>query len=601
MKRIIIFLLSAVLLSSCDGDFLTKLPETDLTPENFFKSEAELELWTNRFYNLFEDQDEAATLFADDNIGTSLNSVQKGNRKASSESWSWTYLRYINDFFAKYENCESETIRNKYAGVSHFFRALFYYQKVRKYGDVPYYDHVIKSNDEASLFKARDSRGYVMKKVMEDLDKAIEFLPATWSSTPVYRVSKHAALALKSRAALFEGTYRKYHSIPDEQVDGTTISAEWFLRQAAQAASQVIESGKYSLYSLNDKNLDPGGPTPYREYFTLDKAETSETILSKRYEILNNITHSVQFNFNSNCESATGRFVNHYLRKDGTPIQEITGWETLSYADQFTDRDPRLAQSVQAPGYVDEGAVAPSYLALNKTITGYRIIKYVCTSAQNQGAKSVTDHPLFRYAEVLLNYAEAKAELGELTQDDIDKSVNVIRERAGVAPMRGVPTAADDLMEQYYPNASGSQLAAILEVRRERTVELFAEGFRQWDLLRWKEGRWLTPRSTKGFSGIFIKSLGEQDLDNDGTPDAYFYKGASAPNGISKSIPIENIIRIGTTHTLSNGDSGYLTYYASENYTWNESRDYLWPIPLEQIQATSGALTQNKGYEDIDR
>lgn len=601
MKKYIFILLSAVFVASCDPDFLTKLPETDLTPENYFKSESELQLWTNRFYNLIEDQDEAATLFADDNIGMSLNSVQKGNRKASSESWSWSYLRYINDYFANREKCENESIRNKYTGVSYFFRALFYYQKVRKYGDVPYYDYVIRSDDEASLFKARDSRAYVMKRVIEDLDDAAEYLPVSWPSNSVYQVTKYAALALKARVALFEGTFRKYHQIPDETLDGVVISAEWFLRHAADAASQVMQSGKYSLYSQSNKNLDPTTPTPYREYFTLTSAETSETILSKRYEILFNITHSVQFNFNSNRESATRRFVNHYLKADGTPIQDVPGWETLSYAEQFEGRDPRMAQTIQAPGYIDEGASAPSYLAMSKTITGYRVIKYICTAAQNQGAKSVTDYPVLRYAEVLLNYAEAKAELGELTFDDVDATINLIRERAGVAKLTAVPIDIDPLMREYYPNASGAQVAAVLEVRRERTVELFAEGHRQWDMLRWKEGNWLTPSSTKGFSGIYVAALGEQDFDADGTPDAYFYKGASAPSGISKAIPVENIVRIGTNLSLSNGDSGYLTYYASENYKWKENRDYLWPIPLSQIQATHGGLTQNNGYEDIDR
>ena len=440
-----------------------------------------------------------------------------------------------------------------------------------------------------------------MKKILDDLDSAAVKLPKAWASQPVYHVSSYAALALKSRVALFEGTFRKYHGIPDETVEGTVVSADWFLNQAADAARQVIDSKKYSLYKKDEKKLNPSAPSPYREYFTLVNAETDETILSKRYNKDLNVTHSLQFNFTSRRQSATRRFVNHFLFADGSTIQSKSGWETMAYKDMFTGRDPRLAQIIQAPGYKAESAPSAGLLNLGQTVSGYRVIKYICSDAKNQGSTSETDFPYLRYAEVLLNYAEAKAELGELTNKDVQETIDVIRNRAGVVPMVNVPTAPDALLRTYYPNASGTQLAAILEIRRERTVELFAEGQRLYDLIRWKEGKWITPASTGGFQGIYLAALGEQDLDGNGIPDAYFYKGASAPAGINGNIPASNRIRIGTDITLSNGNSGYLVYYGTETYTWNEDKDYLWPIPLGQIQATHGALTQNPGYEDIGR
>lgn len=600
MKKTLYLILLGVTLTAC-SDFLTKVPETNLSPESYFRTEPELELWTNRYYGLLADEDDAATVYDDCNFSTSNNTLQKGTRTSSSASWSWTNLRYINLLFENSDKCLETPVRIKYEGVAHFFRALFYYEKVRQLGAVPYYDYVISSDDAASLNKPRDSRGYVMKKILDDLDSAAVKLPAAWSSQPVYHVSSYAALALKSRVALFEGTFRKYHDIPDETVDGTVLSADWFLNQAADAAKQVMDSHKYSLYNKNDKKLDPSAPTPYREYFTLAKAETAETILAKRYEQSLNVTHSLQFTFTSARESATRRFVNHYLYANGSPIQSKTGWETMSYKDMFDGRDPRLAQTIQGPGYIPEGGSAAPGLNLGYTVSGYRIIKYICSDAKNQGSTSETDFPYLRYAEVLLNYAEAKAELGELTNDDVINTIDKIRARAGVAQLWTVPTTVDPLMRTYYPNAKGSQLAAILEIRRERTVELFAEGQRLYDLLRWKEGKWITPSSTSGFQGIYVAALGPQDLDGNGTPDAYFYKGASKPSGISSSIPASNIIRIGTDITLSNGNSGYLVYYGTESYEWNEDKDYLWPIPLGQIQATGGALTQNPGYEDIPR
>lgn len=591
---------SVLCLAACK-DALTRTPETDLSPESFFSNSAELELWTNRFYNLLEDADEIGELCADDIIGISLNGVQKGTRSASTQSWSWTYMRYINDVFEKDINCTDEAVKAKYEGVAHFFRAFMYFRFVRQFGDVPYYDHTISADDKEALNRPRDSRGFVMKKVMEDLDLAYEELPEAWSSNPTYHVSKAAAMALKSRAALFEGTFRKYHNIPDETIGDVTVSAEWFLGEAADAAKKVMDMNKYSLYSKSDKKLDPNMPTPYREYFSLYDTDGGETILSKRYNADIKVSHSLQFDMNSKKESATKRFVNHYLMADGTPIQAQPGWETMDYYTEFQGRDPRMIQTIQGPGYIQEGGNEVEKVNFYRTQTGYRIIKYIRNSAPyDQGAKSDTDCPNIRYAEVLLNYAEAKAELGTLDQTDIDNTINVIRARAGVAALT-MPTTPDALMKQYYPNAKGTQLAAILEVRRERTVELVAEGFRQWDLIRWKEGKWLTPKATGGFQGVYVPELKSGlDFDGDGSPDAFFYKGAK-PSGISKEIPNDNIIQLGTIQTISGANNGFLTVFAAENYSWNEDRDYLWPIPLTQIQATGGALTQNPGWDDIDR
>ena len=180
------------------------------------------------------------------------------------------------------------------------------------------------------------------------------------------------------------------------------------------------------------------------------------------------------------------------------------------------------------------------------------------------------------------------------TDEDIAKTIDVIRARVGMPAMGVVPTTEDALMAQYYPNAKGAQKAAILEVRRERTVELFCEGFRQWDLLRWGEGKWLTPKATKGVQGIYVPGLGEYDLDGDGSIDVLFYTGTKPKT----TAPSANQIEIKGNYSLSEGDKGYLTYYAAEDYDWVEERDYLWPIPADQRSITHGALTQNPGWDD---
>lgn len=614
MKKIIIpfvFLVAVMAFSSCEG-FLTKSPETSLSPDTYFSSERELDLWANKFYSdILPEPGDLVELNADDNgSSSSLSTLQKGTRTPSSKSWSadtWKPLRNIN-YMLENNKCADAAVKARFDGVCYFFRAWFYFEKVRQYGDIPWYDHVIGSGDVVDLNKPRDSRGYVMYKVLQDLDKAYEMLPARWPSDAVYHVSKDAALALKSRAALFEGTFRKYHAgtafVPSdtETVDGVTISSDYFLRQAADAAGKVV--GTRKLYTGNTMKLSSvATDASYREYFILEDAETDETIFARRYNVDLKVRHGLQFDFKNQHRSASLRQVNHYLQADGTPIQDRAGWQTLSYYDVFQNRDPRLAQTIHGPGYlmadIDETTKLhkTEQLSWERTFNGFRIIKFISDTNHEGATTSTTDYPLLRYPEVLLNYAEAKAELGELTAEDLAKTINVIRARVGMPGIMAVPAAADALMESYYPHAKGAQKAAILEVRRERAVELFCEGFRQWDMLRWGEGALLTPKATGGFQGIYIAAdqVGvDIDLDKDGKADLYVYTGAKG----STKAPSTNQIQLGGGFTLSEGTHGNLTYWAAEDYVWNEGRDYLWPIPADQRTLTEYALTQNPGWDD---
>ena len=617
MKKIIIpfaILTAAFSLSSCQ-DFLTKTPETSLSPKTYFSSRAELDLWANKIYNdLIPAAGTLAEQNADDNCSaSSLTAIQRGTRTASSKAWTsdtWKPLRDIN-YMLENNKCQDVSVKGQFDGVGYFFRAWFYYEMVRQYGDIPWFDHVIGSTDKESLNRPRDPRGYVMLMVLKDLDKAEELLPAKWPTDPVYHVSKDAALALKSRAALFEGTFRKYHAgtdyVPqDEQtftVDGesVTISSTWFLQQARDAAAKMV--GTRTLYTGNEMGLaSKAVDASYREYFILENANPDETILSRRYNVDVLVRHGIQFDYKNQKRSASIRFVNHYLQKDGKPIQERTGWETLGYFESFRNRDPRMAQTLHGPSFVkadvDAGNAHPKeQLSWERNFSGYRIIKYISTTDHETATTSTSDYPVIRYAEVLLNYAEARAELGELNAEDLKNTINVIRARVGMNGLDAVPTTPDVLMAQYYPHATGTQKAAILEVRRERTVELFCEGFRQWDLLRWGEGDFLTPAATGGFQGIYLTAAevgADIDLDKDGTPDLYVYSGTKG----TTSAPASNQIQLGDTFTLSQGTYGYLTYWKAEDYAWTAGRDYLWPIPADQRTATGFALTQNPGWDD---
>lgn len=179
-------LLSALAFTSCEG-FLDKFPETALSPETFYTNEKELTLATNGFYAMLPKPDDSFDGALQDNdlqFHLSLSTIQRGTRQAETETWSastWSDLRSINYYLEHSVKCTNEDVRKKYDGIAYFFRAVFYYEKVRKYGDIPFYDHVISDSDKESLYRPRDSRGFVMQKIMEDLDRAIDGLPVSWS------------------------------------------------------------------------------------------------------------------------------------------------------------------------------------------------------------------------------------------------------------------------------------------------------------------------------------------------------------------------------------------------------------------------------------
>lgn len=247
--------------------------------------------------------------------------------------------------------------------MARFFRAYFYFLKVRTYGDVPYYDHVLGSADP-DVYKARDDRGYVMDRVLEDFDFAARNLPGSWESGNT-RVTKWAALAYASRAALYEGTFRKYHGMDD---------ADKYLRQAAATAGEFISDSPFRLYAE--------GAEPYRELFYSPDAKTCEVVLCRRYDKAFGISHSVPYNIKFGRTSLTRRFMNHYLMADGTPFTDKEGWEKMPYTEETQGRDPRMAQTVLCPGYKQVEATAVTRNTLSSH-TGYEPIKFVGTAANS--------------------------------------------------------------------------------------------------------------------------------------------------------------------------------------------------------------------------
>lgn len=567
--RITAAVVAGLFCMACDLD---TIPEDSITPEVYFKTETDLKLWTNQFYSQFDDA--PSTTCADDHIYRTLGNVITGTRSAADESgWIWTHLRRINYYLENSGNCENEAVREHYDGVAYFFRAYFYYVKVRRYGDVPWYDYVLDSDDEVSLHKPRDDRGYVMDMVMEDLDRAIS---ALGEDKEIARVTKWTALAFKSRAALYEGTFRKYHGLGDH---------DKYLSLAAGAAEEFITGSGYGLFT--------NGSEPYRELFYSDDAKQEEVILARLYNFDDlNLSHSIQFNIENNQQSFTRRFMNHYLMADGTRFTDIPGHETMPYTDETQGRDPRMEQTVLCPGYVQVGetSVSPNTLL---ALTGYQPIKFVSDASRGGASKGTSDWPLFRTAEVYLNFAEAKAELGILTQDDLDKSVNLLRDRAGMPriDMADANNDPDAYLLACYPNVTkDANTGIILEIRRERTVELVMENFRLWDMLRWREGAQMV-NATNPYYGVWFPGPGTYDMDLDGQDDLELYVDDPVGNTSTRK-------KIGSDIILSDGTAGYIWAYSGITYTWNEERDYLWPIPADERVLSGGMLTQNPGWSD---
>lgn len=294
--------------------------------------------------------------------------------------------------------------------------------------------------------------------------------------------------------------------------------------------------------------------------------------------------------------SFTKRFVDHYLMADGSRYTDKPGHEKNEFVAEVTGRDPRLSQTILTPGYVQKGTTKEMINTLSKyTLTGYQYIKYVMEPKYDQSNKSPMYFPLFRLAEVYLNYAEAKAELGTLTQDDLDISVNLLRDRVGMEDAHIDMDEANANPDPYlmadvtgYPNVTKSAMTGvILEIRRERTVELCLEGFRLFDIIRWKEGKQLTNE----YHGVYFPGEGKYDLNGDGKMETAIYKD-QAPSGLGLTK-----YKLGVDFFLTNDTEGYMWPHKDVKRTWNEERDYLWPIPTEE-RVLNHNLTQNPGWED---
>ena len=521
MKNNIFLLIAASIFilsfSSCD-DLLDVTPKDKITPETFFSTEADLQAFSTNFYNsLPKDRD----LYKDDadNITHSTpNSAATDSRTvpASGGGWEWGYLRRFNTLLQYSVNCKDKTVRTRYQALTRFFRAYFYFEMVKRFGDVPWYDTELFVSETDQLNKPRDSRELVMKKILEDLDFAITNLSTTPS---VYTVTKWTALSLKSRVCLFEGTFRKYHNL------NLSTNADFFLQESITASRELMKESNYTLYTEGGTNQ------AYRKLFTSQNAPTTEVIMAKNYNLTYDIYNTVGTYHTSVGEGRPGvtrKIIASYLMNDGSRFTDNPNWETMTFVDECKNRDPRLAQSICTPSYQPIVSNRKNIPDLNACVTGYQLIKY---EDEAVGGKSDIDLFYFRLAEVYLNYAEALAEINQLTQDDLDISINKLRDRVGMPHL--IMKTANANPDPYllanttgYPNVSGANQGVILEIRRERTIELLSEHFRYDDILRWKAGQ----NMKQAILGMYFPSPGEYDLNGDGQNDICLYTDTKPGN-----------------------------------------------------------------------
>ena len=591
-KNITYYLLIAacIFFTACKK-VLDQVPVASATKSAVFSSEAGLSLYTNSFYTIIPD---AGTIMRGDAMSDYAartevpDFLRPGVYNAiQSSGWSWGALRNINYFLANNNNpAVSETVRNNYNGIARFFRAFWYFQMVEKFGDVPWYSEPLAVDDSTALYKTRDPRTLVMDSVLADLDYACANITASDDPSRSL-VTKWVAYTLKSRVCLFEGTFRKYHTefnLPD---------ADKWLTEAADAAQQVIASKKFSL----NQN---GGPTKsYRQLFISTAPVTSEDILVDVTDPNLSVFSDANWYWTSatygNRLSFDRTFVNTYLNIDGTPFTNIEGHDTMTFPVETQHRDDRLQQTIRTPGYtrINGGSVVPAPPAFSYTYTGYMPIKYSLDDQQyDQGTVSTNSVPVMRYAEVLLNYAEAKEELGSFTDEDWANTIGALRARAGITGgLTTKPTVVDPyLQSNYFPDISDPVL---LEIRRERSIELAFEGFRFYDLIRWKRGELLE----QPWTGIYVPSLNTpMDLNLDGIPDVAFVE--ATPANPDKRVTYVNVApTIGgkeNPQQLQHGTYGELTWLKDSPRQWDDKM-YFYPIP-ESASLKNPKLGQNPGW-----
>lgn len=572
MKRIHIYvsLLLIIGLTSCSKDFLNRYPLDAIGDVDYFTTPNDLEAYMNSFYSttyFAKYPNHGADFNSDNQVGTNVNTHLEGTRVVSTTgSIGFGWIRRVNYFFDNYKRVEKGfelKDYQQYLGEAYFFRALSYYTMLQQYGDMQWVTHDL-GTESPDLYNDRDPRDLIASNIILALDSAVMYLQ-TDKTKGQGRVNKWIALLIQSRVALYEGSWQKYHAGTEFGVQGS--DPDKYFRKAAEASLELMESGPYELYTTKD---------PLNDYYDLfafqDYSNNPEVMFWREYNndlsrgsssFTNDRNHRMEF---PNNNSITKQLADSYLCDDGLPISVsplFAGHETLN--DEMKNRDPRFFQNIatddrvwriQKDGTIEYWGEVYDKLnsnAAHNSPAGYINIKGY-NPDMNYHVQQYEESPgiIYRYAEALLNYAEAKAELGTLNQNDLDLSINKLRERVGMPDLK-IGNIAND------PNWDFPTLSPVInEIRRERRVELACEGYRYSDIARWAAAdELIVGKRPKGFKASQL-----------------------------------------TTNAFPVDENGFLDPFQRalpDGYGFKLDRDYLNSIPISEL-VLNPALSQNPGW-----
>ncbi len=570
--KIITGVLVVLVLSACRKDFLDRRPLDEVGAFDYFKAPKDLETYVNQFYTnaLFPIVANYGSDFNSDNaVATNFDGRLAGTRTLDNAgAISFSGVRSVNYFFDNYKRIEGLAAFDdykQYVGEAFFFRALIYFNLLKGWGDIQWFTSV-PGTESPELLQQRDPRNVVADNIIKDLDSAALYLQEA-KTDGVSRINKWMALLIQSRVALYEGTWEKYHA--GDPFGVASPQPEKYFNKAAEAARQIMESGVYTLYSTSSPNTD------YYDLFSRQRSYSgnTEVMFWKSYD--NSLgkgegifTRDRNYRQRTpNEHSHTKELADAYLCMDGNPISGnalFKGYTNIGL--EMQNRDPRFFQTFGMPGspwVITSGGDVTNYDALyamlNQGLEQYAPSGYVLRKGyDNRQIYHIPQYEetpgiIYRYGEVLLNFAEAKAELGTITQEDIDKSIKKLRDRVGMPNLVLSSIATDP--EWDFPTLS----PIINEVRRERRVELAAEGFRFDDIMRWAAAdELIVGKRPHGFKAAQL-AVNPYPVDADGFLDPYEQK---LPSG----------------------------------YGFKIGRDYLNAIPKDQL-LLNPALVQNPGWE----
>ena len=551
-------------------------PKSQMADDHVWSKAGNYALFANQFYGWTRDFQGSTSLtymngvsdgphsdFRSDLIvGTGENLFNKGTNTipTADPNYNQVYKRiyYTNLLLTNAESFEDKEAIAVPMGEAFFFRAYLYFELVQIFGDVILVQEPIDLDSE-KLYGKRNNRIEVIKACVSDLKNAAELLPETPAEDG--RLCKYTAYAFLSRVALYEGTWQKYHN-------NNTAEASALLQDAADAAEKVMKCGQYQLFY----NAALGGRDSYRYMFVLEnvqcnpagltRADNKEYILAKRHdEVLKpiglNITHATASAFYPTRKLAT-----MYRCQDGLPIEKSAQFKGFnSVTSEFDNRDNRMNATLLRHGqkyWNNDGKWRTAWddtdaegdKAMTASVfgnTGYATYKWA-TERQVADASEGYDFPVIRLAEVYLNYAEAVYELnGAITNEQLDASLNLVRKRSNPDMVK---------LSNELVNANG--LDMLEEIRAERTVELFHEGFRIDDLKRWKTA----------------------EIEMPGKRVGILWKGTQFETSwANQTSPLD--------------ENGCVIKY--EDCVWAE-KNYLYPLPSTECQLNP-QLGQNKGWE----